>query len=551
MTKIEFLNKLRKKLEILDPGEVEDILKEYSGYIDEKIENGVIEEEAIESFGNIDELANELLKAYKINVKEEKDPIGDFSKKILSIVDQFVDNFSSKSFREILKFILEICIILFIIALCHIPVSMLVNLGKDVFYILSSPLNRIFFHVWNFILEFAYFILSIIVFIRIFEKRYIKEENIIPFVSASKAEEKKSKKRSELSKKRKGKVDSKIYCVGKFFIKVFVFFLKFVSICILFVISCYLIGMTFVVGICIYLLFRGVFYFGLYLVMFALFFLGILFFEVLFNFVVDRKNNGLKLFVSILISILMLGGGCAMASFEVAETEFINGVPSDLQLETMSEELSMTKDTVFIGNIAGYNVDNSLETVKVDYEYYPLGTEMSTKVVKTGDSVYLNWTLERFKFKSEILNHIINDLKEKKVYNYSFEPTITITANEENIEIIKKNRQKYYQNETNYNACEFVRTYYVEMIKDAHTEEEKVVILSEYLNDNLVSVRLKSSIANQLVVGNTYEFTFKTYQSYIDADIEDVFDENEVISAVKTDKLGVAQRQDSSCTIFY
>jgi len=50
---------------------------------------------------------------------------------------------------------------------------------QNIFPILSSPLNRIFFAIWKFVLEFAYVILSILVFFRIVEKRYFQKEKII------------------------------------------------------------------------------------------------------------------------------------------------------------------------------------------------------------------------------------------------------------------------------------------------------------------------------------------------------------------------------------
>ena len=175
MKKREFLAKLRKKLSVLEESEVDDIIKEYGGYIDEKIESGVAEEEAVSSFGSIDELSAELLSAYKVKVKEEKeDPIGNFASKVLQTIDKLIDTLSKKTPKEIIRFVIEILILIAIIGLFHIPVAMLVSLGKDVFYILSSPLNRIFFTIWRFVLEFAYFVLAIIVFIRIFDTRYLK-----------------------------------------------------------------------------------------------------------------------------------------------------------------------------------------------------------------------------------------------------------------------------------------------------------------------------------------------------------------------------------------
>ena len=554
MKKEEFLNKLRKRLDILEEKEVEDLLSEYVGYIDEKIEAGASEEEAVNSFGDIDELADELLKAYKVKVPKNDDPIGNFANKVVKIIDRLIKDFSKKSPKEIAQFVIEIFLILLLIGLCHIPVSMLVDLGSNVFNILSSPLNRIFYTVWSFVLEFAYCILAIVVFVRIFNYRYLQNVSI----EEEKKEEPKEYKKKEKPKKEKvvqevcvEKRKSGLTSFSEFIIKIGVFFLKFLAICILFGVSMYLIGMAVVLAICIYLLIQGVTYFGFYLVMLSLFILGMIFFWLLFNFVLDRKNHGLRLAVSLLVSFTLLGVGCGVATLEVAETEFINSPPSDITTEVMQEELVMNEDTIFIGNISDYVVDNSLENVLVEYRYYPLGNKMATNIHKDDDFVYLDWSLEKIYLRQELLSHFINDLKEKKVYNYYIEPTIVITANEQNIETIKENRQKYYQNETNYSSCDFVRTYFVEMIKESDDGEDYTVVLSEYLSDDLTTVRLDKDIATDLKVGFYYEFTFKTYQAYIDTDIENIFDENEVVSVKETDKVGVNQIQQDSCSIFY
>lgn len=554
MKKEEFLKTLRKKLDILDASEVDDIIEEYDGYITEKMENGATEIDAVASFGDIDELVSDLLKAYKINIKKQNDPIGDFSKKVINTINQIVDELNEKSSKEIIEFILEICVILFLIGICRIPVSMLIGLGKEVFYILSSPLNRIFYMIWKFVLEFAYIILSILVFARIFDKRYLKkkkeelvEEKKETYKKINKEENSKIKKEQKIEEHKKNGVSN----LGEILIKICVFFLKFMAICFLFGASFYLIGMAFVLGICIYLLVQGVTYFGFYLVMLSLFLLGVIFFRILFNFVIDRKNKGISLFINIMISIVFLGVGCGLALLEVSETEFINSVPNDLKTEILTEELSMTKDTIFLGNVTNYNIDNNLNTIKIEYEYYPLGTKMSTDIKKREDLVYLDWNLERLHIKNDLLDHIINDLREKKVYNYYIEPTITITSNEENITHIKKNRQKYYKSEKNYSSCEFIRTFTIEMIRQSKKNNEMKVVVSQYLSDDLTTITLDKELIENLEVGASYEFTFKTYQAYIDTDIENIFLENEIVDIKKTDKIGIDQRQDNSCTIFY
>ena len=67
MTKKEFLSKLEKKLLFISDQERNDILLEYGSYIDDKMANGSSEEQAVAGFGDVDELAKEILEAYHIN----------------------------------------------------------------------------------------------------------------------------------------------------------------------------------------------------------------------------------------------------------------------------------------------------------------------------------------------------------------------------------------------------------------------------------------------------------------------------------------------------
>ena len=539
MKKREFLQQLKKGLSVLEEKEVEDILKEYDGYIEEKIANGKSETEAVASFGDVTELTNELLKAYKIKTKEPEDPIGHFASKVISNIDTLINDFNHKSTKEIIKFVVEIVVIFGFIILCHIPVSFLVSFGANVFGILSSPLNRIFYTAWQFVLEFAYFILAIVVFSRIFKIRYLKDEG---------TEKKVKKKEKKLPKEENA---SFMTSFSETIIKIVVFFLKFLAICILFIVSLYLIIMAIMVFLCLYLLIKGVTYFGFYLVMLSLFILGVIFFGILFNFVIDRKNKGLSLAISLLISFVLLGVGCGVATLEVAQTTFYNSPPEDLVIDVLKEELVMEKDTVFIGNISDYKVDNTLENVLVEYKYYPLGNQMATKISKNENYVYLDWSIEKIYLKQELIDHFIEDLKMKKVYNYYIEPTIVITANEKNIEQIKKNRREYYENENDYTSCEFTRTYYVEMMRKSELEDEYYVVLSDGLKTSLTTTTVSSSLGKNLEVGKYFEFTFKTYQAYIDTDIENIFADNEVVAIKKSDKEIDEQINEDTCSVFY
>lgn len=67
MTKIEFLEHLEKRLQVLNKKERDDILGEYAQHIELKMENGLSEEEAIRDFGDLEELEIEILDAYNVN----------------------------------------------------------------------------------------------------------------------------------------------------------------------------------------------------------------------------------------------------------------------------------------------------------------------------------------------------------------------------------------------------------------------------------------------------------------------------------------------------
>ena len=61
MTKTEFLNKLEKRLGAFEKPEIENWLKYYSEIIDDRIEDGQSEEDAVSSLGDIDAIIDEIL----------------------------------------------------------------------------------------------------------------------------------------------------------------------------------------------------------------------------------------------------------------------------------------------------------------------------------------------------------------------------------------------------------------------------------------------------------------------------------------------------------
>ena len=278
MTKKQFLKQLKEKLQDIENDELEEILNQYSSLIDEKIAMGKSEKEAVKIFGEVDEIAETIIKDYNRKNYKDKDIISNYSKKLMDYGERFFSFLSKKDTSELIKILIEVIVVIFLIGLCHIPISILEGLGKSVFYILSAPLNKIFYIIWKVVLELAYLALAILAFGKFIGMRYLNVEEA--------KDVKKYKVHVEVKK-----VNKEPYSL----IKIGVVFLKFLAILILFGLSIYLMGMGLVLGICFYLLIKGVTYFGLYLVMLSLFLLGTLFFEILFDFVLDHKFRGGKI----------------------------------------------------------------------------------------------------------------------------------------------------------------------------------------------------------------------------------------------------------------
>lgn len=67
MTKKEFLKELEDRLQMLDEKERKDMIEEYSQHISMRMESGMKEEEAIDDFGDINDLIAEILEAYHLD----------------------------------------------------------------------------------------------------------------------------------------------------------------------------------------------------------------------------------------------------------------------------------------------------------------------------------------------------------------------------------------------------------------------------------------------------------------------------------------------------
>lgn len=156
---------------------------EYSQHIDFKVASGLSEEEAIRDFGDIDQLADEILDAYNVNteyMKNQKQPlektVASWLKKIADTIDRVSENIMKRDKKDILMIVVKFLIVLAFLAILRIPVEMIIGLVHMIFGFLPNGL----FHVITAFIEICINIIYIAIIcytIYFFFKRTFPKES--------------------------------------------------------------------------------------------------------------------------------------------------------------------------------------------------------------------------------------------------------------------------------------------------------------------------------------------------------------------------------------
>ena len=86
MTKQEFENKLKKRLRGLPIRDVEDQMSFYSEMIDDRMEDGLSEEEAVADIGTVEKIATQIIKGIALTRTQNAEPEKNNSLKLWEIL---------------------------------------------------------------------------------------------------------------------------------------------------------------------------------------------------------------------------------------------------------------------------------------------------------------------------------------------------------------------------------------------------------------------------------------------------------------------------------
>lgn len=517
MNKESFLKKLRKRLSILEDSEIEDIVSEYEGYIDEKVSLGLTEEEAVKELGDFEEIVSDLLSAYKLKgTNKEENYFNNILNKIGGFFDRFMDSLDDKSGRDIIRILIEVVLILFLICLLKIPFAMIRDLGADIFEELVRPIGYVFASIWSFIIEISYIVVAVIFFIKMFEKRCFKElsENITAKREQEEAYEPKKEKRKvnrEEKKKEVVKESKRNHGFSDTLTDICIYILKFFAIMILIGIVFYLVGMSVALGFIIYLLAKGVTYFGIYLLIFVLFLGGVLFLELCINFIFNKRTKALPFFTKLITLIILTGISLTISAVEIADTEIIYG-NKNVPTKTVTKEIDMTKD-LYLHNYTKVVIDNNLkDRVKVEYVYPDAynDTEIEINLNHCGSGYCLNTNVIHATWNKEFLKNFIDNLKDKKIYAYDFHIEKVIYLSEENYKTIEENARDYhYYGEDNETLYTFEGNYNILNIAESNDPNYLYFTIKDHFEGNIETVKVPRSIMGNIKETGSYTFTFE------------------------------------------
>lgn len=480
MNKLQFLNQLRVKLEILSDKEIKDIMDEYSDTIDQKVQEGKTEEEAVKDFGDINELAQEILQAYKIDPNKKSKKGSDLADQIGQVITDIVDylvTFFSTIFKDLsvegfTRTMVLIGVGLILIILLKIPFIFIERLFEAVFrlvlpYAFARPISIIV----NIFLGFVHIFISVMLvvsFIRIgvsgeeinyknliskpltegfnFTKKENKETNNETKSNEKKENEEDDKKinatmnNDEKTNERTIEDNKKADVISKntndkgrnVFVTILIWCIRLFAFLFLLPFWTFIICIAIFIGIGIFLIFQGFQIWGLVLI--SIGGLGLL--SAIVTFISNilwymKKTNFKFLMVQVILSSIILGGGIVVCIEEFANANVIN-VSSDnieqyldTETYTMSTDLQANVEYRFYSDV-NYIKDSSLIDTIVVEAVLPKGYSINIEDYGNEDVLYIN-TFRRNDFKERqlLFKFIYDGMKNNEFYNFD-ESDITL-----------------------------------------------------------------------------------------------------------------------------
>ena len=374
-------------------------------------------------------------------------------KNIADYIKKTIYLFEHQSFKDIIKMIAQVMIIICVILCFSIPFMLFKEMVVSLFYTGDNWFSIFFSRFWNFIFNASYGILAIATFLYIFKVKFLDgEEIVIEEVNESldtidddnSQDTVKDNKKKKVIKVKRTEGFSLLDLLSKAItlcLKVFLLFLLIPAI-----IGVIMLIIAFV--LLVILFFRGVFLVGPIFIALGITVFCLIVIELILDFIFNLRFSRRRVIITIISSVVVSAVGLGLSIWYFLNLNVVNDVPNNFKQETQ-EEVYMMNDELLIQygwNYIKFVEDESMTNqIRVRIDYYPDYT--AAELEKEDNEIFINYdTINSIRI-NEVTDSIINNLKKNKLYTYDKLGTVsmTITSSKNNIEKLKENYNKQYQ----------------------------------------------------------------------------------------------------------
>lgn len=403
---------------------------------------------------NIDELMNENVKEVS-ETKQSKININKYIDDFFEFITKTIDMLSSMKFKQKIKCFME-QVIMAIFLVCVFAVIGII--GNAILTVLIGRLpNNIYYTIRN-ILASIYmvlaFIIGVTVLLHIFKVRYldyyeiVKEHDIKESVEktedshSSKLDSEDNKKIVLEKRKEKIIIRDPEHSQSKFLtgiIKVVLWFIKIMAIFIGIGFAFSFVGLVTLLVLSFLFVKTGLVFFGGLLGIISALIINFLMLQIIFNFIVSKKNHKTKIAILLISSLVLAGLSIGMifigaTSFNVVEEN--NTEAEDEYNIQMTENLS----------ISGW--ENNIEYIENDSSDLKIVVKHSkhykTTLENENDIIYVFSYTDDINFMN-MIRDIIKDINNKEIKSYNYDNFITVYTSKANIEKLKQNKKLQFE----------------------------------------------------------------------------------------------------------
>ena len=425
---------------------------------------------------NIDELLNQDIREVS-NKREAKNNINKFIEDLLNSITKTVNMFMSLTFKSKLKLIFEQIFLVFMLFILFYIVGVIgYYVFKSVTLLLPTKVYWILFEFFRSLYYLVALILSIIILFNIFKIRYLNyyEDKKPEKLDSNKTEKKEFIKDEKIIIRDPNNSE---YSFFSGLLKLSLFILKIFAVMFSIFLIFTFILLVILLVISIAFINTGLLLFGLLLSILSALIINYIFLHIIYNFIVTRKYKKEKLALLFILSLIILGLGIGMISISATEFKLLDEIEGKYAKEK-TYTYQMDKDSIILGNKINY-IESDNKDLKIIFTYMDnsklnfekSGNKLSMFVIKEREFLF-----QDFKMYLESINnkHVIN------YYNYK----IDIYTTKENINILKANSDKYYQEgENNENIItEYKRKIY-NLEEELNEKEERITELESKLEE--------------------------------------------------------------------